>query len=115
MTGLTISIGAHQYQYSVYTAALPDSQAQVYLIDCPPLYARDAIYSAAPDEHLRFLALTRIAIECCQHLAWSPQILHCHDWHAGFGPLLLRTLYSWDQLFANTRTRADHPQHRLPG
>jgi starch synthase len=104
LTGLTISIGAHQYQYSVYTTALPDSQAQVYLIDCPSLYARGAIYSAAPDEHLRFLALTRIAIECCQHLVWSPQILHCHDWHAAFGPLLLRTLYSWDQLFANTRT-----------
>jgi starch synthase len=104
LTGLAISIGLHQYQYSVYTAVLPGSQAQVYLIDCPVLYAREAIYSNAPDEHLRFLALTRIAIECCQHLAWSPQILHCHDWHAGFGPLLLRALYSWDQLFANTRT-----------
>ncbi len=104
LTSLTISIGVHQYQYSVYTAVLPGTQAQVYLIDCPPLYAREAIYSTAPDEHLRFLALTRIAIECCQHLAWSPQILHCHDWHAAFGPLLLRALYSWDQLFANTRT-----------
>jgi starch synthase len=104
LAGLGISIGTHRYHYSVFTAVLPGSQAQVYLIDCPPLYARDAIYSDAPDEHLRFLALTRIAIECCQHLGFSPQILHCHDWHAAFGPLLLRALYSWDQLFANTRT-----------
>jgi starch synthase len=104
LTGLALSIGAHHYQYSVFTAVLPGSQAQVYLIDCPPLYARDDIYSWAPDEHLRFLALTRIAIECCQHLGFSPQILHCHDWHAAFGPLLLRALYSWDQLFAATRT-----------
>jgi len=103
LTGLEISIGPHRYHYSVVTAVLPGSLAQVYLIDCPALYARAAIYSNAPDEHLRFLALTRIAIECCQHLGWSPQILHCHDWHAGFGPLLLRTLYSWDQLFAGTR------------
>ncbi len=104
LTGLALSIGVHHYQYSVFTAVLPGSQAQVYLIDCPPLYAREALYTDAPDEHLRFLALTRIAIECCQHLGFSPQILHCHDWHAGFGPLLLRALYSWDQLFANTRT-----------
>ncbi len=104
LTGLALSIGAHSYQYSVFTAQLPGSQAQVYLIDCPPLYARDALYSDAPDEHVRFLALTRIALESCQHLGFSPQILHCHDWHAGFGPLLLRTLYSWDQLFANTRS-----------
>jgi starch synthase len=104
LANLGISIGPHRYQYSLYTAVLPGSAAPVYLIECPPLYARAAIYSSAPDEHLRFLALTRIAIECCQHLGFSPQILHCHDWHAGFGPLLLRALYSWDQLFANTRT-----------
>ncbi len=104
LANLGISLGPHRYQYSVYTALLPGSQAPVHLIDCPPLYAREAIYSFAPDEHLRFLALTRIAIECCQHLGFSPHILHCHDWHAGFGPLLLRALYSWDRLFADTRT-----------
>src|SRR5580698_6050601 len=104
LANLGISIGSHRYQYSIYTALLPGSEAVVYLIDCPPLYARPEIYSTAPDEHLRFLALTRIAIESCQHLGFSPQILHCHDWHAGFGPLLLRALYSWDRLFADTRT-----------
>ncbi len=104
LANLGISIGVHRFEYSVHTASLPGSAASVYLIECPELYARETIYSSAPDEHLRFLALTRIAIECCQHLGFSPQILHCHDWHAGFGPLLLRTLYSWDQLFADTRT-----------
>jgi starch synthase len=104
LAALSISIGVHRYEYSVHTALLPGTQVPIHLIDCPALYARATIYSTAPDEHLRFLALTRIAIECCQQLAWSPQILHCHDWHAAFGPLLLRALYSWDQLFATTRT-----------
>ena len=104
LANLGISIGPHHYRYSVHTTTLPGSEAPVYLIECPPLYARAIIYSSAPDEHLRFLALTRIAIESCQHLRFSPQILHCHDWHAGFGPLLLRALYSWDRLFADTRT-----------
>jgi starch synthase len=104
LSQLGVSVGPHWYGYSVYEAVLPGSEAQVYLIDCPALYARDQIYSEAPDEHLRFLALTRIAIECCQHWGWSPQILHCHDWHAGFGPLLLRAAYGWDQLFAHTRS-----------
>ena len=104
LTELTISIGAHRYQYSVFTAALPGSQAQVYLSTVRRCTRARPSTRRAPDEHLRFLALTRIAIECCQHLGWSPQILHCHDWHAGFGPLLLRALYSWDRLFADTRT-----------
>src|SRR6202012_5904919 len=52
-TDLNIAIGLHRYQYSVYTAVLPGSVAEISLIDCPPLYAREAIYSTAPDEHLR--------------------------------------------------------------
>jgi len=100
----SLDIGTQRYEYSIYTALLPGSAAPVYLIDCPPLYARAQLYTFDPDEHVRFLALTRIAIESCQYLAWSPQILHCHDWHAGFGPLLLRALYGWDQLFADTRS-----------
>ena len=101
---LSVQLGAHRFEYAIRTAQLPGSKAHIHLIDCPALYDRGAIYSNAPDEHLRFLALTRIALECCQHLGWSPQILHCHDWHAGFGPLLLKELYGWDQLFAGTRS-----------
>jgi len=101
---LVVQLGAHRLEYTVRATRLPGSQAQVYLIDCPALYDRGTIYSGAPDEYLRFLALTRIAIECCQHMAWSPQVLHCHDWHAGFGPLLLKQLYGWDRLLAGTRS-----------
>jgi starch synthase len=37
-------------------------------------------------------------------MAFSPQILHCNDWHTGFGPLLLRTTYAWDKLLQPTRS-----------
>src|SRR5256885_12289697 len=35
-------------------------------IDCPALYARTALYTSDPDEHLRFLAFTRAALTACQ-------------------------------------------------
>ena len=104
LSGLSVQLGVHRFEYSVRTAQLPGSKAHVYFIDCPRLYERDTIYSSGPDEHLRFLALTRAALDCCQHMGWSPQILHCHDWHAGFGPLLLKELYGWDQLLAGARS-----------
>ncbi len=47
LSDLTLQIGAHRYPYSVFTAPLPGSDALVYLIDCPPLYAREPIYSGA--------------------------------------------------------------------
>lgn len=104
LTDLPIEIGRHHYRYSAVSARLPGSRAPVYLIDCPVLYGRGRIYTTDPDEHLRFLLLTRAAIECCQRMRWTPDILHCHDWHAAFAPLLLRNLYGWDRLFDSTRT-----------
>lgn len=99
-----LELGPHRYRYSVLAARLPGSRAQVHLIDCPVLYGRPRLYTTDPDEHLRFLALTRAAFECCQRMQWSPQILHGHDWHAGFAPLFLKTLYAWDRLFHPTRS-----------
>ncbi|GAC1456145.1 MAG: glycogen synthase GlgA [Steroidobacteraceae bacterium] len=104
LTGLPLAVGPHAYVFSVLQARLPGSPAPVYLIDCPQLYARASLYTSDPDEHLRFLGFTRAAFAICQRLGWAPQILHCHDWHAGFAPLLLKSLYAREPLFAGTRT-----------
>jgi starch synthase len=104
LTDLPLTVGLNHYRYSVLTAELPGTDAPLYLIDCPLLYGRPKVYTTDPDEHLRFLALTRAAFEICQRMLFSPQILHCHDWHAAFGPLFLRSLYGWDRLFATTRS-----------
>jgi len=99
-----LELGAHRYRFSVLTARLPGSPMMIYLVHCPALYNRPGIYTSGPDEHLRFLLLTRAAIESCQRMGFAPQIFHCHDWHTAFVPLLLRSVYAWDALFAATRT-----------
>src|SRR5688572_3281555 len=99
-----LELGQHRYRFSVFTAPLPGSHVMIYLVHCPALYGRPGIYSSAADEHLRFLLLTRAAIEACQRMAFAPDILHCNDWHTAFGPLFLRSIYAWDALFKATRT-----------
>jgi starch synthase len=99
-----LQVGAHHYVYSVATTALPGSDALVYLVDCPELYGRPAIYTTDPDEHVRFLAFTRAVLASCQRLQWSPQILHCNDWHTAFGPLFLKAQLADQPLFARTRS-----------
>jgi starch synthase len=101
---VALELGAHRYRFSIFTTTLPGSQMPVYLVHCPALYNRPGIYSAGPDEHLRFLALSRASLETCQRMQFAPQIVHCNDWHTGFMPLYLRSLYAWDRLFAGTRT-----------
>ena len=101
---LPLAFGGHTWRFDVWRAKLHNSAASVQLVDCPALYDRPAIYTNDPDEHLRYIALTRAAFECCQRLGWSPQVMHFNDWHTGFGPLLLRSSYAWDELFAGTRS-----------
>jgi len=99
-----VQIGAQRYAFSVQTARLPGSQAFVYLVDCPVLYARPAIYTGEPDEHRRFLLLTHATFLACQRMAFAPQVLHCNDWHTAIGTLWLRSVYAWDKLFRHTRS-----------
>jgi starch synthase len=100
---IPLTLGPRTYVFSVLRAALPQG-ASAYLIDCPALYARGAIYTSDPDEHLRFLVLTRAALTACQRLRFAPQIIHCNDWHTAFAPLYLRTAYADEPLFARARS-----------
>ena len=101
---LPLQIGPHHYVFSLATTTLPGSDAAVYLIDCPVLFARPKIYTTDPDEHLRFLAFTRAVLATCQRMQWSPQILHCNDWHTAFAPLFVKALLADEPLFARTRS-----------
>ena len=104
LRGLPLAFGRRTLEYSIVHARVPDSTLEVRLVDCPPLYDRPGVYTQDADEHLRFLALTRAAIECCQRTQWAPDVLHAHDWQTALAPLYLKTVYQWDRLFERTRT-----------
>ncbi len=104
LQNLSIQIGNHQLNYSIDTTILPNTALKIYLLRCPALYDRTGIYTDGSDEHLRFIFLSRVAIEMCQHMGFAPDIFHCHDWHTALTPLFLKTHYAWDNLFKNTRS-----------
>jgi starch synthase len=91
-------------RFSIKTGKLPQCDVPVCFVDCPELYHRDGIYTDDGDEALRFAMLSRAVLETCQRLQWSPDVVHCNDWHTGLLPLYLRTVYTWDKLFAGTKT-----------
>ena len=104
LQNLTLEVGTHRYPYSVTLARLPGTDAHIHLIDCPLLYARASIYTTDPDEHLRYIALTRAALECCLRLGVSLDIVHSHDWHAAFAPLYLQAVYDREPPFRHSRS-----------
>jgi starch synthase len=100
---LELQLGGRSFQYSILRTRLPGKETAVYLLDCPALFAGSELYDG-PDEHLRFILLSRAAIEMCQRQQFAPHVFHCHDWHTALLPVYLKTRYAWDQLFASSRT-----------
>ena len=100
LTDLSMRLGSRDVSWSVHEATLPGTRTRIYLLDCPEFYGRDAIYTEDADEHLRFVMLSKAAIELCQRLGFAPDIFHSHDWQTALMPLYLRTVYHQDDLKA---------------
>ncbi|MEJ2602191.1 MAG: glycogen synthase [Gammaproteobacteria bacterium] len=101
---LRMDLGDESIHYAIDATPLPDRGPAVYLLRCPALFDRGRIYTGDHDDTRRFTVLSRAAIEMCQHMGWSPHIMHCNDWHTALIPVFLKTLYQWDRLFAATRS-----------
>ena len=82
----------------IVEARLPESGIAAYLVDHPPFYDRPGNpYQAPdgsdwPDNHRRFALLSWAAAALAQgaDANWRPDLVHCHDWHAGLAPAYLR-------------------------
>ncbi|MEM7675099.1 MAG: glycogen/starch synthase, partial [Myxococcota bacterium] len=105
LDSLTATFGPHRVPFSVKTSVLPGTDLKAYFIDCPPLYDREGIYTNDPDEHLRYLTLCYASMAACQHMGFSPDIVHANDWQTALLPLILNVRMGWDrQRFARTKT-----------
>lgn len=96
-----LRLGTHRY--TVHVLSSPRDPG-TYFVHCPALYARGAIYTSDPDEHLRFLALCYASLMACQRMGFAPEVIQCNDWQAALLPLILKTRFAWDRLFRDART-----------
>ena len=100
---LEVRIGPRSYDLQIILARR-EGAAPVYLVACPQLYHRGSIYTTDRDEHVRFLVLSRAALDSAQRLGFAPDIVHCNDWQSALVPLVLRTRYGWDRLLSAAKT-----------
>jgi len=62
---------------------------QVYLLSSDIFSKCDAVYGS--DEVERFWVFCDCVSQSLPYLGWTPEIVHCHDWHTALIPLLLRS------------------------
>ena len=97
INGIIRSVHVHQCK-------LPNTDIDVYFIDCPHYFYRHIIYTNDPDEDERFILFSKAVIETLQRLQWSPDVIHCNDWQTGLLPLFIKDNYNWDRFFDQTAT-----------
>jgi len=96
---------------NIYETPLPDSQVPVYLIDNLKYLGQNGVYfekDASPGgsnrEAERFTFLARSSFSIFKALNWYPDIIHCHDWHVGMVPVLVKILSKEDKNLENIKT-----------
>ena len=97
---LSVSMGSFRVQVSVMQGMI-GGHIPVYMIDAPRFFDRENIYGYTDDGE-RFILFCRAAIETARALNWSPDIVHCNDWHTGIVPNWMHTTYHTDPLLAHT-------------
>ncbi|HTI14585.1 MAG TPA: glycogen synthase [Dictyobacter sp.] len=100
LENVPVPMGKYRAQVSVLKAEIGD-HIPVYMIDAPRFFDRENIYGYTDDGE-RFILFCRAALEAVRALNWSPDIVHCNDWHTGIVPNWLHTLYRDDAFFEHT-------------
>ncbi len=86
----TVSLGGREKPVTIREMTL--DKTCIYLIENEE-YFSEAIY--LPDrEGEQYAYFSRAVLEALPRMDFEPDILHCHDWHAGMVPMLLRTQYA---------------------
>lgn len=89
-----INLGNTLVNFNVKTLKEKPLDFEVFFIDIPELLFKDYVYSS--DDTNRFLAFQIATLDWM--LTWKkhPDIIHCHDHHAGLIPFMLQESYKYE-------------------
>ena len=114
-SALAIPIAGRTYEVTFRTVTVPGSGLDVTLVGNRQLFGRAGIYSPTPTSTCASPCSSGRRSRPASARASRPTSSMATTGRPRLLPLYLKTVYAWDRLFGRTRTRAHHPQHRLPG
>jgi starch synthase len=85
-----VRLGGTHPPVSLLAAPAQPGEPRLYAVDAPGLVTPGAIYGGGDDEARRFALLAHAVLPLCDAAGFTPDVIHCHDWHAALAPLLLR-------------------------
>lgn len=101
---MPIRVNGKTHSVRVFFTNLPNSDVEIYFIDCPHFFNRPSIYTNDIDEDERFILFSKAVLESLQRLQWQADVINCNDWQTGLIPLYIKDNYSWDRFFEKAAT-----------
>jgi len=81
---------------------------KVYFIKKDDYFNRDGLYGDKTGDYKdnldRFSFYCKRTLELLKEIKFRPDIIHCHDWQSSLVPVYLKTIYSREAFYKNTRT-----------
>lgn len=91
----SVLVGGRPKECVAYSSVLPGSKVPIYFLGNDPYFDRPGIYGEGgeyADALERFTFFSRGALDLCEALGWSPDVVHANDWHAALAPAFVKAL-----------------------
>lgn len=95
-----VSINYHEVPVALYTQSLEG--VTYYFIENQYYFERDGLYGYEDDGE-RFAYFQKAVLEMLNQLDYFPDVLHCHDWHTGMIPAMVKENYCHDHRYARMK------------
>lgn len=108
LSGMNLIIDDVDHPLIIKVASIQAARMQVYFIDNDDFFKRKATTIddngvEYPDNDERSIFYVRGVLETVKKLRWIPDIIHCHGWMTALTPLYIKTAYTDDPCFKNTK------------
>lgn len=90
---LELPLGDRRVQAEVFFLE-PEKNLTIYFIRQPEFFEREGYYQennvSYIDNDQRFIFFSKCVAHLARYLPWRPDVIHVHDWQAGFVPALVQ-------------------------
>ena len=98
---IKVQVGYRSQYCGIFTAE--HDGITYYFLDNEYYFYRDSLYGHYDDGE-RFSFFSKAVLECIPHLDFSPDVIHCHDWHTAMVNFLLNAHYRQNPLYKDIKT-----------
>jgi starch synthase len=102
---IEVPIGDEKLKADIYLGHL-NQDIPVYFFGREEFFDREYLYSTPKGDYFdnaeRFIFFSKAVLIFCQHMEFSPDIIHHHEWQTGLVPAYLKSIYQNDPLFSHT-------------